>query len=99
MFLNKSEKNVRDIAITGAAGILIMSSAQLPQLGFNSEPVYDVTYIENDGMNFDPSQYDEEYVYLSEVIENCKNWGCRAILWTGTFKEGEVLPTGDYQLY
>jgi len=77
-----------------------ISSANIPQLGFQSESVYNVNYHGNNLMDFDPSQYDGEYVYLSEVRENCKEWGCTATLWDGTstFKQGVVNPDGSYQL-
>ena len=72
-----------------------MANSQMWQLGFGSEKVYNVAYIGNDSMYFD------EYIYLSEIQDNCKEWGCKAVLWdaTSTFKQGEVNSDGSYRLF
>jgi hypothetical protein len=73
----------------------------IKSLGFSSEPAFNVNYHGHTEMEFDPSIYDADYVYISEVIENCKKWNCRATLWDGTsqYKEGTVYPDGNYQYY
>ena len=68
---------------------------------FYSEPQFNVNYIGNEDMNFDPSKYDSDMEYLSEVQENCKKFGCRAKLFdtTNNFLEGVVYENGTYKLF
>jgi hypothetical protein len=74
-----------------------MSYASIQQLGFSSEAVYDVTY---KGDSEEPANLDTEYVYLSEIAENCARCKCKAELWSPGFVElvGFVDTHGNYRL-
>ena len=67
---------------------------------WHSEGVYNVQYIPNESMTLDPSTFDSEFVYLSEIQENCRKSGCKAILLDGTstWKKGYVSSSGEYTL-
>ncbi len=77
-----------------------MTQAQMQSLGFGSESVYNVTYRGNELSAINPEKLDVEYIYLSEVCENCKQYNLTAILWdaTSTYKQGVVDTNGHYRL-
>jgi hypothetical protein len=74
-----------------------MSQANVPLLGFSSEPCYDVVY---KGDCEEILMLDTECVYLSEICENCAQYEIRAELWSPGFIEidGFVSTTGAYRL-
>jgi hypothetical protein len=74
-----------------------MSAAKIQQLGFSSEAVYDVVY---KGDTEEPTQLDTEFIYLSEVSDNCARFQCKAELWSPGFVEilGYVDTNGNYRL-
>lgn len=74
-----------------------MSVANIKQLGFSSEAAYDVTY---KGDSEEISNLGTEFVYLSEIRENCARYGCKADLWSPGFVElvGYVDTKGNYRL-
>lgn len=69
----------------------------IQHLGFSSEPQYDVTYYSDIE---DVNHLEQEMVYLSEVVDNCIQYKCRAELWSISFvvKLGYVNSEGEYRL-